>query len=141
VKVVVDHVRGSRRGQRQEFIGAERIAIGRHPRSDVGFDAHRDIDASSRHAELRRQGDGYVLCDIGSSNGTFVAHRRIGEIPLTTEVPVEIEFGAGGPVLRVWIGADDARPEPPGKQRRVPVALIALLAVAALGLLAWILLR
>lgn len=132
MKIVIDHVRGSRRGQRQEFVGADRVVIGRHPKSDVTFDAHRDLDASSRHAELRLDGERYVLHDVGSSNGTFVGGQRIGELEVGGEQAVEVEFGAGGPVLRIWVGGDDATPEPrPGRGRRLGVGIAAALAVAA----------
>jgi serine protease Do len=115
VKIVVDHIKGSRRGQRQEFSTACRLSIGRHPKCDVSFDAHRDLDASSRHAELRPDGEDaekYVLCDVGSSNGTFVGGNRVSELTLVVGEPVLVEFGAGGPQLRVWVGSDDMSPSP-----------------------------
>ena len=134
MKIVVDHVVGSRRGQRQEFPAGERLTIGRHPKCDVSFDAHRDLDASSRHAELRASEDGYVLHDVGSSNGTFVGGERMSEIPLATGQSVVVEFGAGGPQLRLWVGEDDMAPEPLRLGRRFPwrwLALALLLGVAA----------
>lgn len=112
MKVVVDHIRGSRLGQRQEFAAPERLSIGRHPKCDVPFDAHRDLDASSRHAELRQNGESYVLSDVGSSNGTFVGGDRVSEVTLEVGKPVVIEFGAGGPQLRIWLCTDDMTPEP-----------------------------
>lgn len=111
MKIVVDHIKGSRRGQRQEF-AAGRLSIGRHPKCEVPFDAHRDLDASSRHAELRQDGDKYVLADVGSSNGTFVGGNRVSEVALEVGQPIVVEFGAGGPQLRVWVGTDDMTPEP-----------------------------
>jgi hypothetical protein len=112
VKIVVDHIKGSRRGQRQEFPGAERISIGRHPNCDVPFDAHRDLDASSRHAELRREGEKYLLCDVGSSNGTFMGGDRVSEVALELGSPILVEFGSGGPQLRIWVGTDEMKPDP-----------------------------
>jgi hypothetical protein len=84
--VIVDHLAGSRRGQRQELAAAGRTQFGRHPDCQVSFDAHRDIDASSRHAELRPAERGWVLVDLGSSNGTFVDGQRVTElaVPLAT---------------------------------------------------------
>jgi len=114
LRIVVDHIKGSRRGQRQEF-PAGRLSIGRHPKCDVSFDAHRDLDASSRHAELRQEGETerkYVLCDVGSSNGTFVGGNRVSEVALEIGEPIVVEFGAGGPQLRIWVGTDDMSPEP-----------------------------
>lgn len=143
MKVVVDHVRGSRRGQRQVFASAERVSIGRHPECDVSFDAHRDLDASSRHAELRRRGDRFVLCDVGSSNGTLVAGERIDELELTPRQALLAEFGAGGPQLRLWVGGADEEPEAPpvsddGSRWRRRIAALALVAAAALALLWWL---
>jgi hypothetical protein len=141
VKIVVDHIKGSRRGQRQELAAAERLSIGRHPKCEVPFDAHRDLDASSRHAELRLDGDRYVLSDVGSSNGTFMSGSRVSEVALEVGEPIEVEFGAGGPQLRIWVGSDDMSPPPLGVAGRalwrwvvVAALLLAAAAVAALAL-------
>jgi FHA domain len=107
VRVVIDHVAGSRRGQRQEFPAGERIRFGRHPECEVSFDPHRDIDASSRHAELRSVDASWVLVDLGSSNGTYAEGHRITEAPITRNTPVSIEFGPGGPRVRLFVGSDD----------------------------------
>jgi hypothetical protein len=108
----------------------------------VSFDAHRDIDASSRHAELRVVEAGWVLVDVGSSNGTYVGGHRITEAPVAPAVPLDVEFGPGGPRIRLFLG-DDAAIEnlPPAKldvQRApwvIPVA-VAAVAVVLIGLLA-----
>lgn len=107
---MIDHVAGARRGQRQEFAATSRIRFGRHPDCEVSFDPHRDIDASSRHAELRPRvsADGWVLVDLGSSNGTYVEGHRITESPIAREVPISVEFGPGGPRIRLFVGDDAA---------------------------------
>lgn len=104
MRVVIDHVAGSRRGQRQELAADARVRFGRHPDCEVSFDPNRDIDASSRHAELRNIDAGWVLVDLGSSNGTYVEGRRITESPITPNVPVNVQFGPGGPRLRLVVG-------------------------------------
>ncbi len=72
------------------------------PDSDVAFDPNVDLDASGRHAEVRREGDTFILTDVGSRNGTFVNGRRLyGPHTLTTGD--EIEFGTGGPRMRVEV--------------------------------------
>jgi pSer/pThr/pTyr-binding forkhead associated (FHA) protein len=117
--VVVDHVAGSRRGQRQEFPATSRVRFGRHPDCEVSFDPQRDIDASSRHAELRvveaqrtsateEVGQAWVLVDLGSSNGTYVEGHRVTETPVTQNVPIAVEFGPGGPRVRLFVGDDRA---------------------------------
>jgi pSer/pThr/pTyr-binding forkhead associated (FHA) protein len=108
-RVVIDHIAGSRRGQRQEFPADKRVRFGRHPECEVSFDPHRDIDASSRHAELRvaeNAGTGWVLVDLGSSNGTYADGHRVTESPIARGVAVSIEFGPGGPRVRMFVGDD-----------------------------------
>jgi pSer/pThr/pTyr-binding forkhead associated (FHA) protein len=132
MRVVIDHIAGSRRGQRQEFPATSRVRFGRHPDCEVSFDPHRDIDASSRHAELRRgetqrgsadepAREGWVLVDLGSSNGTYVEGRRVTETPVTRNVPLAVEFGPGGPRIRLVVG-DDATIEnlPPAPVEKAP---------------------
>jgi pSer/pThr/pTyr-binding forkhead associated (FHA) protein len=108
VRVVIDHVAGSRRGQRQELPVSARVRFGRHPECEVSFDPQRDIDASSRHAELRHVDAGWVLVNLGSSNGTYVDGHRVTETPVVQNVPVSIEFGPGGPRVRLFVGDDKA---------------------------------
>jgi pSer/pThr/pTyr-binding forkhead associated (FHA) protein len=137
VRVVIDHVAGSRRGQRQEFPAGSRVRFGRHPECEVSFDPHRDIDASSRHAELRVVDAGWVLVDLGSSNGTYVEGHRITEAPVGQDVPISIEFGPGGPRIRLFVGDDaaiEALPPAPIEARKPPWRLLALSAAIALVL-------
>jgi pSer/pThr/pTyr-binding forkhead associated (FHA) protein len=110
VRVVVDHIAGSRRGQRQEFAATTRVRFGRHPDCEISFDPYRDIDASSRHAELRPRADepGWVLVDLGSSNGTYVEGHRVTETLVVQNTAVCVEFGPGGPRVRLFVGDDPA---------------------------------
>ncbi|MCB9614173.1 MAG: FHA domain-containing protein [Sandaracinus sp.] len=86
------------------------VRLGRMPDSDVVFDAHADLDASGRHAEIRREGDAWVLVDVGSRNGTFVAGQRINRHVLRDGD--EVECGPGGPRLRVELKSRSAEPVP-----------------------------
>src|SRR5207249_1737425 len=74
------------------------IGLGRHPLSDVRFDAERDLDVSSRHAALVRKPEGYLLQDLGSRNGTYVNGTRITGDTLLKDGDV-IGFGAQGPAV------------------------------------------
>ncbi len=115
--IVVEHLAGSRRGQRQILDSDRRLRFGRHPACEISFDAVRDLDASSRHAELRPGGPHWVLVDLGSANGTFVDGQRITELRVTVDRPLIVEFGSGGPRLRLYIGdpaAAAALPAVPG---------------------------
>jgi len=53
--------------------------LGRHPDSEIMLD---DITVSRRHADVKRTETGYVACDAGSLNGTYVNQERIDEAPL-----------------------------------------------------------
>ena len=63
------------------------VHVGRHPESEIFLD---DITVSRRHAEFRRQGDGVVVRDAGSLNGTYVNRERIDEAPLSNGDEVQI---------------------------------------------------
>lgn len=141
-QIIIDHLRGSHRGRRQVFAPGATVRIGRHPECEVCFDAHRDIDASSRHAEIERDGEHFLLRDVGSSNGTFVAGQRVTEVPIRPGQPVIIEFGAGGPQVRIFFGELDQAPAviAAGESSMAPVLrLVVLGAVAALVAIAvWV---
>lgn len=137
MRVVIDHVAGSRRGQRQEFPAGSRVRFGRHPECEVSFDPQRDIDASSRHAELRVVDAGWVLVDLGSSNGTYVEGHRITEAPVAQATPISIEFGPGGPRVRLFVGDDsaiEALPPAPVEARKPPWLPIGIGAAVAVVL-------
>jgi S1-C subfamily serine protease len=82
------------------------IGLGRHPLSDVRFDAERDLDVSARHAAIVRRGDAFVLQDQGSKNGTFVNGARVtGESPL--QDGDVIACGEHGPAVEFHIVPGD----------------------------------
>jgi hypothetical protein len=138
-RVVIDHLAGSRRGQRQEFPATTRVRFGRHPECEVSFDPHRDIDASSRHAELRAVPSGWTLVDLGSSNGTYVEGHRITETAVGPGAPVSVEFGPGGPRIRLFVGDDaaiEALPPAPVEARRPPWVVPTILGAIGLCLIA-----
>jgi len=88
---------GARAGEVETFRKAY-IGVGRHPLSDVRFDAERDLDVSSRHAAVIRRGNGFVVQDLNSRNGTFVNSRRIEGETALADGDV-IGFGANGPAV------------------------------------------
>ena len=76
--------------------------LGRHPDSEIMLD---DITVSRRHAEIVRNGSGYVIRDDGSLNGTYVNAQRVERAALSQGDEIQIgkfrlvffELGLGSP--------------------------------------------
>ncbi len=106
---------GARAGE-TSVVGNDFATIGRHPTSDVGFDAEA-IGVSMRHAAVFKQGGGFMIRDLGSTNGTFVNDRRVrGDRPL--EPNDVIRLGPTGPKVEFATTptmpvAPKPRPAPP----------------------------
>jgi len=97
---------GGRAGHREIF-DKSYIGLGRHPQSDLHFDAEQDLDASTRHAAVLRSGDHYVLRDLGSRNGTFVnGHRITADHDLASGD--RMRFGPHGPEVEFQVVPDGA---------------------------------
>lgn len=60
-------------------LDSDRAVIGRLQGSEVEIE---DPGASRRHAEIRRQGQDFVVVDLGSTNGTLVNDRPVAEAKL-----------------------------------------------------------
>lgn len=63
------------------------VTIGRHPQSDVFLN---DITVSRRHAELRKEGKGFAVTDLGSLNGTYVNRARVDSSKLASGDELQI---------------------------------------------------
>jgi hypothetical protein len=55
-------------------VGDDPVCIGRLPECEVTLN---DQNVSRRHAEVRREGDAFVVVDLGSTNGTKVNGTRV----------------------------------------------------------------
>ncbi len=107
MRIEFEIVAGARAGSRNAFEKSY-IALGRDTLSDVRFDPAADLDASTKHAAVLQSGDGYVVRDLGSRNGTFVNGRRIAaDTPLADGDA--IRCGGHGPEVRVRIVKDAAQ--------------------------------
>jgi predicted component of type VI protein secretion system len=120
--------------------------IGRLPTSTIML-AHRSV--SREHARITAHGDGYLVEDVGSKNGTWLGDERVTTMPvpltsgatlLVGDVPLLIELTAparqpppqpaappppsGGPAT-VWVGLDDvlAETSPPSSSDDHPTIL------------------
>jgi pSer/pThr/pTyr-binding forkhead associated (FHA) protein len=95
------HTYGHRTGAERTFT-SNVVRIGRAPDNDIVLDANHDREASGHHAELRREGNTWIVVDLGSRNGTFVGAERVERRPLVSGD--EIALGAKGPRLRIELG-------------------------------------
>ena len=86
---------GARAGHR-EILDKSYIGIGRHPLSDLRFDAEKDLDASTRHAAIVKSGTAWVIRDLGSTNGTFVNGEKLGGDRALNDGDT-LRFGQHGP--------------------------------------------
>jgi hypothetical protein len=57
-------------------LGPQRTTLGRLPDNDLVLE---DPKVSRRHAVVERRPEGFVIRDLGSTNGTFVNGRRVAE--------------------------------------------------------------
>ncbi|CAK0755169.1 FHA domain-containing protein [Gammaproteobacteria bacterium] len=65
----------------------ERLTIGRRPNNDLHID---NLAVSGYHAQIYRTDEGYILEDLGSTNGTFV-----------NEAPIQHHLLCPGDVVRI----------------------------------------
>ncbi|MDH5233660.1 MAG: trypsin-like peptidase domain-containing protein [Gemmatimonadota bacterium] len=112
--------RGARAGTVERFEKSV-VTIGRHPMNDLRFDAVKDLDVSSRHAELRSVGNRHVLHDIGSTNGTYVNGQRIIAECQLADGDI-VGFGADGPQLSFHVLEVLPEVAPPVEAPWVPAA-------------------
>ena len=78
--------RGPNAGSRF-LLDKDSTTAGRHPESDIFLD---DVTVSRRHAAFERDGDVFVVRDVGSLNGTYLNRERIDEAPLASGDEVQI---------------------------------------------------
>ena len=79
-------VRGPNAGSRY-LLDRDQTTIGRHPDSNVFLD---DVTVSRHHARVDREDGGFVLNDLGSLNGTYLAGERVDRQPLQAGNEVQI---------------------------------------------------
>ena len=76
-------------GMRQTFRLTGAATVGREPDCEIALDSPT---VSRRHALVAPDGEGWIVRDLGSGNGTFLDARRVDEARL--ETGVAIRFGS-----------------------------------------------
>jgi ABC transport system ATP-binding/permease protein len=107
------------RSAEQTLRGGKTYRIGRDPKSDIVVD---DSRVSWRHGVLRLEGNGWLLEDVGSTNGTFVGTQRIDRVPIAADCVVRLGNPDDGPILRC---VPQAPPVERQAERAAPVAAVA----------------
>lgn len=121
-------------------LGPGETLVGRAPDVDVQFDPDRELSVSSVHASLSPTGEGWVLRDLGSLNGTLANGNLIAD-PVLLGDKDQIQFGAGGPVVEFRVGLRGSRPSSMASSgasslsSRYLWGLIALLSVTLVGVM------
>jgi pSer/pThr/pTyr-binding forkhead associated (FHA) protein len=92
---------------------AASFTIGRAPENDLVV---TDASVSQRHAAVTLERDGWWLQDLGSTNGTVVAGRRIERMAVGSGLRVRL--GHHGPSMRVTL--EEAREEEAATRTAVP---------------------
>jgi hypothetical protein len=87
--------------QLEYVLSRKKIVVGTAAGNDIMIDStFKGYDTvSPKHAELRREGDGFLLVDLDSENGTYVNDARTGENLLAEGD--QIRFGSVRFVYRV----------------------------------------
>jgi hypothetical protein len=70
-------------------LNADVLSVGRMPDCDITIE---DANVSRKHAEIRPSGDGFVVADLGSTNGTRVNGLRVDQHQLAQGD--ELTFGS-----------------------------------------------
>ena len=98
-------VRGPDKGKELTLGQQRRAILGTHPDADLQLN---DDSVSRRHAELRADAVGYVLRDLGSTNGVRIGGVRISEAILDKKIPT---ISLGETDLQFTLLGDEVRHE------------------------------
>jgi len=74
---------------------------GRHPNAEIFLD---DVTVSRKHAEFKRVGQGFIVTDLASLNGTYLNGERIDSAPLSDGDEVQV-----GKFKLTFYSADSAK--------------------------------
>ncbi|HZZ29637.1 MAG TPA: ATP-binding protein [Pirellulales bacterium] len=88
--------------------GGGALFVGREAGNRVQL---HDTEVSRRHAEIRCEGEKFLLADLGSSNGTFVNNQRVDQKELASGDQVQI-----GCTVMLFTGPGDSGPQNIGQR-------------------------
>ncbi len=121
-------------------LGPGDMTVGRAPEANLQFDPDQELSVSGLHAVLSRTGEGWVLRDLGSLNGTLANGSPISG-PVLLGDGDRIQFGAGGPVVELRAPPPGTGPLPPVSGHTQALSsrhlwtLVALLSVTLVGVI------
>jgi ABC transport system ATP-binding/permease protein len=92
-------------------------ALGRDPQGDVVLD---DARVSWRHATIRRGERGWLVEDLGSTNGTFAQGRRVRSCEVGPGSAVHLGNADNGPRLDFTAAPAAAQQPQPAPAQPVP---------------------
>lgn len=69
------------------LVDTDSVSVGRHPESSIFLD---DITVSRRHSVIERDGQEFLIRDVGSLNGTYVNHDRIDHKPIVDGDEIQV---------------------------------------------------
>lgn len=93
----IEVAEGSRAGTLHRLTG-EPVMIGRSEDAHVRLDPQSDLSVSGRHALLVPSSDGWIVRDLGSTNGTWVNDRQLGGDRVLSDGD-RVRLGPDGPIL------------------------------------------
>lgn len=103
MQIVIQYLSGGDAGRRDVFPlprEGRSIVIGRGEECEIRLDLRKDLEVSTRHAELYLDPQrGLCLRDLGSTNGTLIDGETIDDAPISSGA--KIELGEGGVLLRL----------------------------------------
>jgi ABC transport system ATP-binding/permease protein len=110
-------------GSDQTLQAGTQYRVGRDPKSDIVLSDGR---VSWQHAVLRADGRAWILEDTGSTNGTFLGNRRIGQVEITQNCVLRLGHPDDGPVMMLAVAHPDGHSAPTGRSSvdRRPTAVM-----------------
>jgi pSer/pThr/pTyr-binding forkhead associated (FHA) protein len=86
-------------------LDTQSLIVGRDPVSDITIN---DPEISRQHARLTRVAEGFLIEDLGSTNGTFVNGQRLSSEPVLLQPGQAVNMGSGVRLVYEMAGTPEA---------------------------------